>query len=1106
MSANGAIRPDVHDLADTLLGQTLPAHAFSAAETLRLHRTLGAMAQGTDSRDLAVLLASTLADTPPLSEDLPPLRLIEEDLNAQSLNRRYSVHGILGRGSHGIVYAATDHDLDREVAVKVLRPDLARNDRAVERFTHEARIAASLDHPGILPIYDYDLGERGTIWYSMRRAEGVSLETALTEARAGRVHPALAGLDARIEVFRRACDAVAYAHHRGIVHQDLKPANILLGSFGEVTVVDWGSAFTRQDRDSGRLRLMGTPLYLAPEQARRERADARSDVFALGGTLLQILTLRPPLAVDGFDRFWERKRGGEIDGPTARERRGWPKPLLSILRQACAADPSARYADAGALAEDLARLRQGEAVRAHREGPAELLARFWRRHRRGLLATAAALFLLTTTTGLLVREKLKERSSWSLLDREDFSDPATLGTRWRLTSLPDWDVSQAWEIPVGDPHIRIVDGRLELRAQGGGYDCVNVAWTGEVPEDLAVEWSVTPLVDVVNENVFIGGRDRAMGYTFHIGGFGERDQVVLTRGRSILRLAAAAIPAAVRPQVGKRTHGRVEKQGDRLRLWLDRVLILDVIDPEALVGPEFRGFGFECGANRLLIDDIRIEHLPLPEKIDPIVVAHGFFSRGDFAVARASYRQIHQAYPGTEMARTARYREARCLDELGDHAGALALLERVIRDEGGTRLGLHAQLAAVAILLDDDDLEAATPHLHALGRPAVPELIRQAAAERVDTYLDRRFRLNDRMAVTEDDLIERIEACRTMHVDWYQRLGLQPYTDRVGLMRRCAAMLNRLGRHDLVLERFSGESAAYASALVRLGRMDEALAHFADDPGMMRALLGQAGRHRDLLTRFGDDDQTVKGVFAAEGRFEEALRRFPDDEGLHAAALFSQGRYQEILERFPRDRRNVGQALLALGRYEEILGRFPHNTWVEYEALLALDRPEEVIARTHPLDSHHVLALALIAVRAARDGDTAACLATLARIETIPILGDTPPLARCLLPPFLRWCCGGDRDVLRDDLRQLAADLQPRFPGFSTVALILAGDTPVTELSATQQDRSLLLGMAAEIAGDTEAARAAYRDAATSLPHHLIHPMSRWRLDHLGGAVDHAGP
>jgi serine/threonine protein kinase len=291
---------------------------------------------------------------------------------------RYEILAELGRGGMGVVYLARDTALDREIALKIVdRGAGGTGSDSPDALAHEARILASLEHPGIVPVHDFGELPDGRVYYAMKRVRGDRFDRWLTASRE---------LTERLAVFLRICDAVAFAHARAVVHRDLKPENVMIGEFGEVLVLDWGiavnaergmrnadddgtrgqsepdSAFTiphcaldsalRTPHSALRGRVAGTPEYMSPEQRAGDAVDHRTDIYALG-VMLQAL--------------------------------GGPASVAAIATKARADDPAARYQSVQDLAADVQRFLSGRAVGARREPLLDRLQRIYRRHRVPIL-------------------------------------------------------------------------------------------------------------------------------------------------------------------------------------------------------------------------------------------------------------------------------------------------------------------------------------------------------------------------------------------------------------------------------------------------------------------------------------------------------------------------------------------------------------------------------------------------------------------------------------------------------------------------------------------------------------------------------------------------
>jgi serine/threonine protein kinase len=198
----------------------------------------------------------------------------------------YRIEDLVGRGGMGVVYRATDLSLERHVALKLIAPELADDERFRSRFLREPRLAASLDHPNVIPIYE--AGEHdGQLYLAMRYVEGSDLRTMLE--REGKLSP-----ERTLAILAQVAGALDAAHRRALVHRDVKPANVLLDGDGHVYLTDFG--ITKQlggaSTDTGR--VVGTLDYLAPEQIRGEAVDGRTDSYALACVLYECLSGAPP--------------------------------------------------------------------------------------------------------------------------------------------------------------------------------------------------------------------------------------------------------------------------------------------------------------------------------------------------------------------------------------------------------------------------------------------------------------------------------------------------------------------------------------------------------------------------------------------------------------------------------------------------------------------------------------------------------------------------------------------------------------------------------------------------------------------------------------------
>jgi serine/threonine-protein kinase len=274
------------------------------------------------------------------------------------LSDRYELGEILGFGGMSEVHLARDLRLHRDVAVKVLRADLARDPSFYLRFRREAQNAAALNHPAIVAVYD--TGEAHTPagplpYIVMEYVDGVTLRDIVHTD--GPMPPRRA-----LEVIADACQALNFSHQHGIIHRDVKPANIMISKTGAVKVMDFGIA--RAIADSGNpvtqtAAVIGTAQYLSPEQARGERVDSRSDVYSLGCVLYEILTGQPPFVGDTpVAVAYQHVREDPV--PPSQKHGGISPELDAVVLKALAKNPDNRYQSAAEMRADLVRVHSGE--------------------------------------------------------------------------------------------------------------------------------------------------------------------------------------------------------------------------------------------------------------------------------------------------------------------------------------------------------------------------------------------------------------------------------------------------------------------------------------------------------------------------------------------------------------------------------------------------------------------------------------------------------------------------------------------------------------------------------------------------------------------------
>lgn len=417
LTFHGAMASNVATLLNLLVDQ----HVVLRDQDV--HASLRAMSSVASVRDELSLLGdgdlnASLAFVADVDSDPYKTKVVG---HGTFINRRFEIKRPLGRGGLGVVSIAMDNELNREVALKEIRSDLADEDFMRRKFLLEAEVTGNLEHPGIVPVYGLGVQSDGRPYYAMRFVRGDNLAVHIkvfhrrfeegTEPFDG---PTLRGLLRR---FLDICEAVSYAHARGVLHRDLKPGNIMLGRFGETLVVDWGLAKTENfsgeveqeassetpivpklaESDETRIgSAIGTALYAPPEQlnGRLSEIDQRSDVYGLGAILCELLCNQPPATGETIEEILSLVNAGRVPSPRKRLP-AVPASLSTICMKSLSPNRDDRYQSAKALMHDVEAWLDDLPVSAVPEGWPSRTARWMRKNRPVALALAGGLMAVS---------------------------------------------------------------------------------------------------------------------------------------------------------------------------------------------------------------------------------------------------------------------------------------------------------------------------------------------------------------------------------------------------------------------------------------------------------------------------------------------------------------------------------------------------------------------------------------------------------------------------------------------------------------------------------------------------------------------------------------
>jgi eukaryotic-like serine/threonine-protein kinase len=449
-------------------------------------------------------------------------------------NEDYTILESIDEGAMGEILIARDNKLNRTVAYKKIHAHVAEIPSYLGRFYMEAQVTAQLQHPNIVPVYGL-MANGGNVGYAMKLIDGITLKDHIRETQEQYVNDGAPDehhtLHARLEHFLKVCDAMHYAHRKGVLHRDLKPLNIMIGPYNEVYVMDWGIAKTVDvdkdmfgektvlvgheevaSEDKTKMgQVMGTPAYMSPEQAEGEHdiLDHRSDLYALGLILFELVTFHRAISGKNTDQIMMKARRGHIDPPPSYgKQEDAQEQLLAIVKKATQYMPEDRYPTVVDFSDDIRRFMHGEAIKARPESRKQKIMRWVSHHRKAavniMVYSVLASFTLIVTLLFMQMQAMRETQSEGQKTSQFINAVATKSQKIDSQFLKYEGILEG--LKIGAENL-LSQGKLDKTTY---YTNKTIAVPGQGPEDfkfsdvyglpISVDYHAYKLAPGVNES------------------------------------------------------------------------------------------------------------------------------------------------------------------------------------------------------------------------------------------------------------------------------------------------------------------------------------------------------------------------------------------------------------------------------------------------------------------------------------------------------------------------------------------------------------------------------------------------------------------------------
>lgn len=994
---------------------------------------------------------------PPVSTPETKESDTSQSLRAFFFDSRYSMVDPMVNRAQSSVSLHWDKELQRHVVIKTFFGSKDSEER--ERFLKECRISACLEHPSIIPVYDI-LNVPGKIRLAMRKVSGKPVTESL-KAEFPNPASAVQKFNRITQIFIEICRVLEFVHKKGHVHRDIKPDNLLIGEYGEVFLIDWGSS------PDGQGAVWATPSHMSPEQACGEQGDLRTDIYSLGVMLFECLLGRLPIPSTNSNEIFERRKRGEIVMPTREELTQIPEPLFSICLKAMSKEPNMRYASAADFATDLSNYQSGLAVSAQPDSFAAFTARWFRRYRSRILKILLVAIPFLVLSGILYQTLLRDIAKWGgAIVKESFDDPGWK-SRWDMLTRPDW-ISQNGGITFPSRALgweAIFLNQMFSAPLAVEFDCrIAPSLPGEPPpSDVCLIWAENGAVDGVQDNFTL----------MQFGAYSNELALIAQNSKSFKSSSVGTSIidfAPYRLTPGTDHHFRIEIEGSFITMFANGKKVLQ---SELLVPPQSGWIGFWAGGGlgNKIFDNVAVYSRGAAERLPGTVLGDYHLKSGHLDEAVAEFARIHASHTSSPFGQEAAFKQGLALWRQGKEAEARAVWEHL----ESPHYRLEAQILWLGRLFQNRDFDRFIPEFQRtaqefpLSTSKSLQLFWASCAKDFGGSLlltddARRF-----LALTDN------EKNRSLALD----LG------RYGI-------LLALEDFETIHKELGNKNGVSLIYLQKMGLFDEVLARPAQTLSCFSA------KKNALI--FREDFDAARNL------------PNPSPQWLVEICLNEKG-IDETITRYPQELLSRRYYLLQSGKFQELLDEQPDDPQSVFLALLSLNRPEEVIARDNFTTELKLLARYFQLFRRYTQGDSQALPEYLEIKRDI----DTRVLAHSdiwfenVIVPAVLLAHAGRPDEGMEIIRAYGSDPHHQFQGSQipwAFTRLMAGLCTEEEFDAqpvksrNPSRKILALALRDDIEGRRSAARAGY-EAFQAIPFHkkdntvFIQRFVEWRLQDL---------